>query len=94
MVGHAIWRCQETILDFIEKAESGNVIPLEELREKLEYNVRGAVANHEGYEYEGYYSAIDGNCMIFRTQSINYCNFVNLILEKAKLEEIFKAGRS
>lgn len=94
LVGQAIWRCQETILYFIEKAESGNVIPIEELREKLEDNVRGSVANHEGDEYEGYYSAIDGNCMIFGTQAINYCNFVNLIIEKAKLEEIFKAGRS
>jgi hypothetical protein len=94
LVGHAIWRCQQTILDFIEKAESGSVIPQAELRESLENKVRGAVANHEGDEYEGYYSATDGDFLIFGTQAIKISSFVNLILRKAKLEEIFKAGKS
>jgi hypothetical protein len=90
LVGHAIYRCQQTLLEFLEKAESGYVMPIPELREKLELIVQGAVANHKGYEYEGYYSAIYDNFIMFGAQAINVCDFVNLVLRKAKLGEVFQ----
>ncbi len=90
LVGHAIYRCQQTLLEFLEKAESGYVMPTLELREKLERIVRGSVANHKGYEYEGYYSAVSDNFIKFGTQAINIDDFVNLVFKKAKLDVIFK----
>lgn len=94
LVGHAIYRCQQTLLEFLEKAESGYVMPIPELRGKLELIVQGAVANHEGYEYEGYYSAVYDNFIIFGVQAINICDFVNLVLRKAKLGEVFQINKS
>ncbi len=94
LVGKAIWRCQQTILEFIEKSESGYVIPVMELRESLENNVHRSVANHEENEYEGLYSARKDDFLIFGTQAIKISSFVNLILRKAKLEEIFQASKS
>jgi len=85
LVGLAICRCQQTLLEFLEQAESGYVMARPQLREKLELIVQGAVANHEGDEYAGYYSAVSDNFMMFGTQAINICDFVNLILMKSGL---------
>ncbi len=88
LVGHAIWRCQKTLLEFLDSAEAGNITPLEELREKLKLGVRGAVANYEGYEYEVYYPETYNGYIKFGTQAIHTKAFVNLILRKVKLGDL------
>lgn len=85
LIGHAIYRCQQTLLEFLDRYAYGYVISLAEIREKLKDNVLGAVANSEGYEYEGYYSAVDNDYMRFGTQAININDFVNLVLSKVQL---------
>jgi hypothetical protein len=86
LVGAAIYRCQQALLDFLEKAECGDVMSISLLREQLELIVRGAVANKDGYEYNGYYP-VDGNFMPFGTQAINIYDFVNLIFSKGGIED-------
>jgi hypothetical protein len=72
LVGHAIWRCQQSLLKFFDHIESRKIISFDdqirELRQELENNVLGAVANYGGDEYQGYYSAVNGDYMIFGTQ--------------------------
>jgi len=86
LAGPAIYRCQEALLEFLEEAERGDVMPRPLLREKLELIVRGAVANHEGEEYRGGYP-VDNNCMMFGNQAINISDFVDLIFSKGGIDD-------
>ncbi|MEA5596650.1 phospholipase D-like domain-containing protein [Rivularia sp. UHCC 0363] len=87
LVGHAICRCQQTLLEFLRNFEYTKIKPSDnqkiELRQKLELNVLGAVANSKGYEY--YYPS-DDNYMVFGTQAINFKEFVNFFLKKVELD--------
>ncbi|MEG4851461.1 hypothetical protein QUB10_11150 [Microcoleus sp. B5-D4] len=93
LVGAAIYRCQQALLEFLEKAECRDVMPILQLREKLELIVRGSVSNHEGDEYDGYY-LVDDNFMRFGTQAINIYDFVNLIFSKGGIDDsLFDSDR-
>jgi hypothetical protein len=94
LISKAIYRCQSTLLEFLDNAEAGNVLTLSKLKYQLKMNVRKSVANHQGQEYEGYYSAFDGNHIIFGTQSISTDDFVNVILSKVNIHRIFKSNIS
>jgi hypothetical protein len=85
LVGAAIYRCQQALLEFLEKAECGDVMPRPQIREQLEFIVRGAVSNHAGDEYNGY--PVDDNFMRFGTQVINIYDFVNLIFSKGGIDD-------
>jgi hypothetical protein len=87
LVGTALYRCQQALLEFLEKAESGDVMPKSQLRENLELIVRGAVANHEGDEYDGCAFPMHNNFMIFGNQAINIYDFVNLIFSKGGIDD-------
>ena len=87
LVGAAIYRCQQALLEFLEKAECKDVMPIPQLREKLGLIVQGAVSNHEGEEYNGYYSAMRGNFIKFGSQAINIYDFVNLIFSKGGIDD-------
>jgi hypothetical protein len=87
LVGAAIYRCQQALLEFLEKAECKDVMPIPQLREKLGLIVQGAVSNHEGEEYNGYYSAMRGNFMKFGSQAINIYDFVNLIFSQGGIDD-------
>ena len=71
LVGHAICRCQQTLLDFLKVIEYKKIKLSDDqknkLRDRLEMNVCGAVANYQGYEYD--YYPVDGNYMKFGTQA-------------------------
>ncbi|MEG4024434.1 phospholipase D-like domain-containing protein [Microcoleus sp. S13C4] len=93
LVGAAIYRCQQALLEFLERAECRDVMPILQLREQLELIVRGAVSNHAGDEYNGYYP-VDDNFMRFGTQAINIYDFVNLIFSKAGIDDsLFDSDR-
>jgi len=88
MVGRAISRCRKTLSDALEQASSGNIRPFSELRRILTYNVRGAVANYEDEEYSGFYSVV-GADMKFGTQSIDTEDFINLVLSKVPVDDLY-----
>jgi hypothetical protein len=86
LVSLAIYRCQEALLAFLEKAECGNIMSKLQLRENLKLIVQGAVSNHHGGEYRCY-PANNNNCMMFGTQAINISNFVDLIINKSGIDD-------
>lgn len=85
LISKAIFMCQQTLLEFLDNAASGNVMPLTELQKQLELNVRGAVANSKKYEYGGLYP-VDGDYIKFGNHLIKISNFVTLVLKKIKLD--------
>lgn len=90
LVGRAIQRCLNTIDDALEKMSVGETVSLEEVHDLMFYNITGAVANYKGYEYEGYYSAIDSDRdMVFGTQSIDIKDFINCMMEVTYFESVF-----
>ena len=86
LVGRAISRCAHTIDQYLNTIEQGNDYNRAELVEKLMLNVRGAVANWNGYEYQGYYD-VQGNDMMFGTQSIDVDDFVQFALDTWNIDE-------
>lgn len=86
LVSLAIYRCQEALLAFLEKAECGNIMSKLQLQENLKLIVQGAVSNHHGGEYRCY-PANNNNYMMFGTQAINISNFVDLIINKSGIDD-------
>lgn len=92
LVGRAIQRCLDTVDMALEKISTGEAITLESERDLMFYNITGAVANYKGFEYEGYYSAIeDGRDMVFGTQSIDIEDFISCVMELTGFESVFPA---
>ena len=89
LVGRAIQRCLNTIEDAVERINKGENVSYEETWSKMSYNIRGAVANYSGYEYEGYYSAIGAYGMIFGAQSINISDFIQCAMRLTDFKSIF-----
>ncbi|MDO9269773.1 MAG: hypothetical protein Q7T96_11780 [Methylobacter sp.] len=90
LVSLAISRCVNTISDLIDSWEIlGFGYSMQELREKLELHVRGAVANSDGCEYKGYYP-IHGNRIIFGTQAIDVKDFVGIVIATSKISQIYE----
>lgn len=89
LVGKAIERCNDEINNYIDLAINGNIPSLEELESALVLHIRGAVANNNGYEYEGYYP-LDGRDMMFGAQSIDVYDGVKFILAKSGVKELLR----
>jgi len=89
LVGRAIQRCLNTVEDALERISNGEEVSFWDIRRLMFRNISGAVANYEGYEYEGYYSAIDGNDLVFGTQSIDMSDFVSCVVEITELQSVF-----
>lgn len=89
LVGKAIERCRNEINNFMEASLITNGSDIEELKNKLVLHIRGAVANNDGYEYEGYYP-IQQNDMMFGAQSIDIKDAVNFIIEQSGIRSLFK----
>ncbi|MBD2492098.1 hypothetical protein [Aulosira sp. FACHB-615] len=94
LISKAVLRCQSTLLTFLDNAEVGEILKLDELKHKLKMDVRKSVANYSGQEYEGYYSSFDGNHLIFGSQSISTEDFANVILSKVNVHRLFKSNQS
>lgn len=90
MIGAAICRCLATLDEELEKISSGHKINREDVEREFFYDITGAVANYEGVEYEGYYSAIeDGRDMVFGTQSIDIKDFINCLVVLTEYDKLF-----
>lgn len=76
LVGRAIERCAKTCENFLASVENGSPWSVNELKDKLKMNVRGAVATNSGAEYSGFYP-IEGQDMNFGATSIDVVDFVN-----------------
>ncbi|MFN3901881.1 MAG: hypothetical protein ACK4ML_16150 [Alishewanella aestuarii] len=88
LVELAIKRCASTVADLLVRFENGNEYSYEDLVKKLYLNVRGAVANHDGNEYDGYYP-ISGNDLVFGTQSIDVRDFVGIVTATTKISKLY-----
>ena len=70
LIGKAAERCNNEVNKYIDVSVQGDIPDLEELKSILKMHIRGAVANNDGYEYEGYYP-LEGQDMMFGAQSID-----------------------
>jgi hypothetical protein len=87
LVGKAIARCNNEINAYIDAAVRGDIPDLDELKSKLRMHICGAVANNDGYEYEGYYP-LEGQDMMFGAQSIDVNDGVKYVLQKSGVSEL------
>ncbi len=88
LISTAIERCSIEINNALDHTTSEGDMDLHELKEKLKLHISGAVANHEGYEYEGYYP-LEGNDMMFGAQSIDVDDGAQFLLDECSINEIF-----
>ena len=91
LVGKAIERCSSEIMNAMDNAIQGNIPNINELKEKLKLHIRGAVANNDGYEYDGYYPA-EGQDMMFGAQSIDVNDGADFILERSGIAELLTSA--
>lgn len=87
LVGAAIERCRNEIDNYFEKAINGELPSMTELKNKLKSHISGAVANHNGYEYDGYYN-LQGPDMMFGAQSIDVDDGANFLISRSGIEEL------
>ena len=85
----AIDRCVATVSHLLELFADHEAYPYRELVKKLHLNVRGAVANNEGEEYEGFYPA-KGKYMFFGTQVIDVEFFAGIVVATSKIKKMYK----
>lgn len=90
LIGKAIERCNNEINKYIDAAAQGDIPDLDELKSKLKMHIRGAVANNDGYEYEGYYP-LEGQDMMFGAQSIDVNDGVEYVLQKSGVSELLSS---
>ena len=90
LIGKAIERCNNEINKYIDAAAQGDIPDLDELKSKLKMHIRGAVANNDGYEYEGYYP-LEGQDMMFGAQSIDINDGVEYVLQKSGVSELLSS---
>lgn len=93
LVGKAISRCSAEINKFIEMAVSGDIPEINELKSNLKLHIRGAVANHDGNEYDGYYP-VEGRDMMFGSQSIDVEDGVNFLIDKSGIDVLLGEGNA
>lgn len=91
LVGKAIERCSAEIVKALESAIEGNIPDINELKEKLKLHIQGAVANNDGYEYDGYYP-IQGQDMMFGAQSIDVKNGAEFMIESSGIAELLSSA--
>jgi hypothetical protein len=90
LVGKAISRCAREIDSYIENGTRGELVRLDELRTKLVMHIRGAVANHNQDEYDGYYS-LTGTNMMFGAQSIDVHDGADFMLSTSGIKKLVTA---
>jgi len=88
LVGKAVERCRNEINNFFEEASSGKLPRLSDLKKLLCRQISGAVANNDGYEYDGYYPITDGQ-LIFGAQAIDVNDGADYLIEEAELGTLF-----
>ncbi len=89
LVGRAIQRCLDTIETAIKEISQGQKVTLASIENKMRDDIRSSIANFEGDEYHGYYSALENNDIIFGTQSIDMKDFITCINELTDFRSIF-----
>ena len=90
LAGKAIERCRKTLIECINKMESGEEnISRELIISALKHDIARSVANHSGYEYTSGYSS-SGGYMHFGTQIICLDDASKFILEISGADEVFK----
>jgi len=87
LVGKAIERCRNALNEFLDEAASGRIPLLKEVKNTLKHHVSGAVANIDGYEYQGYYP-IDNRDLVFGAQSIDVEDAANFIISESGVAEL------
>ncbi|MEG5051668.1 MULTISPECIES: phospholipase D-like domain-containing protein [unclassified Microcoleus] len=85
-ISYAIYNCQQTLLEFLQQIDSGNVMSRSLLLEKLNLIVRGSVFNSNGYRYTNYTDNF-GDYIWFGNHGICISDFVNLILTKGNIND-------
>jgi hypothetical protein len=75
LVGRAIARCMSVLEEYLVALENEDPPPASEIVGRLRLQVRGAVANATGSEYNGFYP-LTGVDMMFGTTSIDVADFV------------------
>lgn len=89
LVGRAAVRCLRTVKDAIDRIDRGELISYKDIRSRMFHNIWGSVANFEGVEYEGFYSAIEGNDIVFGTQSVDVSDFIECIESLTGINSVF-----
>ena len=88
LVGLAIERCRLLINRFLDDIAAGKMPSIDDLNRQLELEISGAVANYEGYEYEGFYPTEDGH-LVFGNQSISVRDAARFVMAEAKVDDLF-----
>jgi hypothetical protein len=89
LVGLALERSIKLINRYLDEFSEGKLPKFDKLSEDLNFEIRGSVANYNGYEYKGYYPVNDG-CMIFGGHSIMLNSATKYIIDQMGIMEIFK----
>lgn len=87
LISKALHRSRIEINKFIEKTLNHESYSEKDLLKNLELHIRGAVANHNGYEYSGYYP-LSGRDMMFGAHSIDVKDGIKFILGKSGLNTL------
>ncbi|MBN8508151.1 MAG: hypothetical protein J0L57_06005 [Burkholderiales bacterium] len=91
LVGLATKGCCEAVERALAKTETtGTKASAPRLRAELELAVRGAVANHAGDQYPGFWNVSAGH-MLFGVHSIHLGEFVNSVWALLRLELVTQA---
>lgn len=89
LVGRAIQRCRRTIESVLDDAAAGNRRTRQDLARRLRLNVRGAVQNARGEEYNGLYPIDRDGRMRFGAQAIDTNDFVGAFLRALPAGTLF-----
>lgn len=82
LIGKAIERCKVEVNKHMDLVAQGENPDINELKKSLKKHICGAVANNEGYEYDGYYP-LNGNDMMFGAQSIDVKDAAEYLIDKS-----------
>jgi len=88
LVGKAIERCKKGINDYIENYTISTKFDLNELKDKLHYHIRGAVATGKNDEYERYYPLEKGRFMKFWQRGIDVNRGVEFLIKEIGLNKL------
>jgi hypothetical protein len=88
LVGVAIERCRSAVNKYLDLAAAGEIPALGDLKAELKQHISGAVANADGYEYEGYYP-ITGTELVFGAQAIDVEDGAKFIVSEAGVSDLF-----
>jgi hypothetical protein len=89
-VAYAIKMCASSLERWLDRRHSSEAVTIEELREALRWDVRGAVSNYRGDMYSAY--PIDGNDMKLGGQSVDVADFIRCFLSETGMIELFPSS--